>query len=186
MDLEEALRKLAEKDQQLTQANEKLKQYEGIDPEQANRDRQSLSDQLANTQRQFNEYKQATTQQIEALTADFNTQLNQKDVAFNFSSALGSAGVLPEYRDRFGDVAGSLKFEHGKLLNADGSEFNTSSLREKYPAMFAAVGDGAGSGATGSTTAPTTQGTKTVKAENGVITGVDPADMIGGKVVIGN
>jgi hypothetical protein len=173
MDLEQALAEIA-------RLQSEAKKFEGIDPAAVQRDRQSLSEQLANTQRQFNEYKQTA----EAEKTQLQGQLTQKDTGYHFRDALSAAGVLPEYRDRFNDVAAGLKFEGGKLKTSEGNDFDASSLRTTYPAMFAAVSDGAGSGAGGSNGAPAANAAKVIEAKNGIITGVEPSAILKGEVVI--
>lgn len=166
--------------QQVATLTGQLEKFQGIDPDQVTRDRASLSDQLANTQRQFNDFKQQT----EAEKSQLQQSLQQKDVGYHFRDQLAAAGVLPEYRDRFNDVANGLKFEGDKLLTADNQPFDAGSLRQKYPAMFAPIGDAAGSGATGSNTTATGNQPKVVNPQNGVISGVDPAAILNGSVVI--
>lgn len=157
-----------------------LKKFEGINPDEVVSDRTSLSEQLAHSQRQFNEFKQQTEAEKTAL----QQQLQQKDTGYHFRDQLASAGVLPEYRDRFNDVSNGLKFEGDKLLTQDNQPFDAGSLRTKYPAMFAPIADASGSGASGSNATPTANQPKVVTAQNGVISGVDPAAVLNGSVVI--
>lgn len=166
--------------QQVASLTDQLKKFEGIDPDTVTRDRTSLSEQLSNTQRQFNEFKQ----QSEAEKTALQKQLQQKDVDYHFRDQLASAGVLPEYRDRFNDLAASLQYDADKLQTSGGEPFDVASLRDKYPAMFAPVAAPAGSGATGSNATPTSNQPKVVNPSNGVISGVDPAAILDGSVVI--
>jgi hypothetical protein len=77
----------------------------------------------------------------------------------------------------------------------DGKVFDKSSnksledaiadYRTKFPAMFAAEGDGSGSGATGSQGSTTTSTTSVVKAsESSAIASLNPQDVIEGRVEI--
>ncbi len=173
MTLEEALAEI----ERLKNA---AKRFEGINPDEIRSDRQSLSTQLENVTRQLNEFKT----RAEATEKALREQLTAKDASQLFSKSLGAVGVLPEYADLFGHVLTDLKLEGGKLLNKDGTEFDPKSLVGKYPAMFAAASDGAGSGSNGNNGKPETTTVKTIEAKNGVISGVDPKAIIDGSVVV--
>lgn len=173
MDLEQALA-------EIENLKAKLSKFDGVDPDQVTRDRQSLSDQLANTQRQFNEFKAAAETEKQNLV----NQLTAKEIQYKLNDALSAAGVLPEYRDRFGDLSGAMELRDNQLW-LGGKEFNAIELREKYPALFAAVQDGAGSGATGSTAVSSGGSSpQVVTSDNGIIAGVSPDAVLKGEVVI--
>jgi hypothetical protein len=123
--------------------------------------------------------------QLEATTADYEGKLSQTKTTYKFAAALQAAGVLPEYADRFNDVAAQLSLDRDQLM-ADGKPFDPKELRAKYPAMFAAAPEGAGSGATGGTAPPASAGeVRVVKAsDRAAMSAVDPLDLISGKVVI--
>jgi hypothetical protein len=122
---------------------------------------------------------------VQTITADYEAKLTKTQTTYKFAQALTAAGVLPEYADRFGDVAGQLSLDRDQLM-ADGKPFDPTELRKKYPAMFAAAPEGAGSGATGGTTPAASSGdVRVVKAsDRAAMSALDPADLISGKVVI--
>jgi hypothetical protein len=177
MTLEEALVKIAE-------LEAITRKFEGIDPETVNSDRKTLSQQLQvkETQLQKREQEfQKLQQQLEQLKSDHEKQISQKEAQFQFSRELSQVGVLPEYSDRFSDVVPNLEFKEGKFFQGD-TEFKVASLKEKYPAMFLASVP-SGSGATGSTGQPGTS-LKSFQAKDGIVSGVDPDDVLSGKVKI--
>jgi hypothetical protein len=121
----------------------------------------------------------------ETTVADYEGKLTQTQTSYKFAAALQAAGVLPEYADRFGDVAGKLSLDREQLMT-DGKPFDAAELRAKYPAMFKAAPESAGSGATGGNTPPPSSGEVRVikSSDRAAISAVDPADLISGKVVI--
>lgn len=101
-----------------------------------------------------------------------------------FTDQLAAAKVLPEYRDRFGDIESSLTVENGKLMR-DGQPFDVAGLRQKYPGMFAPAVDAAGSGSAPSNGTASAGGVRIVSGSDIEATrSVDPADLASGKVVI--
>lgn len=173
MDLEQAL-------QEIQRLQGELKKFEGINLTDVQQQSQTLTEQLATTRRELEQLRQSSEKTI----ADLQGQLQQKDVSLHFGNALASANVLPEYRDRFNDVANSLKVEGDKLLTQDGQPFDAASLKSKYPAMFAPDADASGSNASGSSGTAGSSESKAVNSTNGVVSGVDPADVLAGTVSI--
>lgn len=173
MDLEQAL-------QEIDRLKGDLAKFDGINPTEVQRQSQTLTEQLAATRQELNQLKQTSTQTI----ADLQTQLTQKDVGMQFNNALSQAGVLPQYRNLLDNVAGSLKLENGKLVSQDGKPFDAASLRTQYPAMFAPEADASGNGASGSSGNSGSSESKAVNSTNGVVSGVDPADVLAGTVSI--
>lgn len=173
MDLEQAL-------QEIDRLKGELGKFDGINPTEVQRQSQTLTQQLADTRRELSELKDTSTKTIAGLQG----QLTQKDVNLHFNNALAEAKVLPEYRNLFDGMAGSLKFENGKLLNQDGQPFDALALRTQYPAMFAPQSDASGSNASGSSGNSGSSESKAVNSANGVVSGVDPADVLAGTVSI--
>jgi hypothetical protein len=177
MDLEAALARI-------TELEGLLEKFKGIDPEQATRDRQTLTDQLANTQRQFNEFKVKTeTEKTQLLS-----QITRRDIRTEFDKAFINSKGLAEYGDVLFQTAiagDNLHLKDGTVMTRDGKPLTEllTTFQERYPAMFAAPAAG-GSGATGSQTQSTPAGVKTVSPQNGVIAGVDAAAVIKGEVQI--
>lgn len=175
MELDEALR-------EIERLKGEMKKFDGIDPTEITRDRQTLSDQLANTQRQFNEFKQQT----EAEKAQLQQQLTYRDLKAGFDQAFVGSKGLQQYGDvLFTTAAPNLELKDGAIVTKDGKPLADviASYQEKFPAMFAADQVG-GSGATGSNTQPTTGGATTVTPNNGIISGVTPESVIKGDVKI--
>jgi len=141
----------------------------------------SLTEQVATLTAKLAE----TEGKVSTLTTEYEAKLTQTKTSYKFAQALQTAGVLPEYADRFGDVAEGLSLDRDQLMS-DGKPFDPTELRKKYPAMFKAAPEGAGSGATGGTTPPPSSGdVRVIKASDRVaMSAVDPADLISGKVVI--
>lgn len=141
----------------------------------------SLTEQVATLTAQLAEAQG----KLETTVADYEAKLTKTATTYKFTQALQNAGVLPEYADRFGDVAGTLSLDRDQLM-ADGKPFDATELRKKYPAMFKAAPEGAGSGATGGTTPPPSSGdVRVIKAsDRAAMSAVNPADLISGKVVI--
>jgi hypothetical protein len=168
LDSERALREKAEKLLKAKQDAEDLA-------------KQSLTDQVAALTAQLAEAQG----KYETTVADYEGKLTKTQTTYKFAAALQAAGVLPEYADRFGDVAGKLSLDRDQLM-ADGKPFDPKELRAKYPAMFAAAPEGAGSGAAGGTAPPASAGeVRVIKAsDRAAMSAVDPADLISGKVVI--
>lgn len=168
LDAERALREKAEKLLKTKQDAEDL----------ANK---SLTEQVATLTAKLAE----TEGKVSTLTTEYEAKLTKAATSYKFTQALQNAGVLPEYADRFGDVADTLSLDRDQLM-ADGKPFDAAELRKKYPAMFAAAPEGAGSGATSGTTPPPSSGdVRVIKAsDRAAISAVDPADLISGKVVI--
>jgi hypothetical protein len=154
----------------------RLKAFDGLDPENARHAERTLREQIEDLQLQLDEQKAA----YERDTTDLTKRLTQKDVGYQFTAALSDMGVLPEYRDRFNDIAGSLEVGTDGKLTRNGQPFNPAELRAKYPAMFKADNVPAGSGSNG-TSGRSPNGTQVVAASSN---SADPNDMISGKVVL--
>lgn len=97
---------------------------------------------------------------------------------------LGRVGVLPDYQDLI-EPAISAMVQTDEEGNHSLPENFVTTLRDKYPAMFAPESDGAGTGVSTSTSGPAAQQQSIqVSPQGGVITGVDPGDVMAGKVAI--
>jgi hypothetical protein len=153
----------------------RLKAFDGVDPENARHAEATLREQLTDLQRQVDE----TKARYDRDTADLTKKLTTKDIGYQFTAALADLGVLPEYRDRFGDIAAGLELADGKLTR-NGQPFSPAELRTKYPAMFKAENQAAGTGANG-TSGRSPDGTKTIPAS---ANNANPDDLITGKVVL--
>jgi hypothetical protein len=153
----------------------RLKAFDGLDPENARHAERTLREQIEDLQLQLDE----SNARYERDTTDLTKRLTGKDIGYQFTAALSDLGVLPEYRDRFGDIAGSLELADGKLTR-NGQPFNPAELRAKYPAMFKADNVPAGSGSNG-TSGRSPNGTQVVAASSN---SADPSDMMSGKVVL--
>lgn len=164
---------------QIDAMQQALQPYQGLDPVAA---REAIANQAtrAATDSQF----QAVQAERDRLQADLqqyqngNAQLSKELAA---TRGLTAAGVRPQYEELLlPRVTGSLE------LNDDGTakapEGFWDGLKTKYPDMFHAE-DAAGTGAAAGETAAADT-TRTVQATDGLVTGLDPADVLNGKVSI--
>jgi hypothetical protein len=157
----------------------KLKAYDGIDPDKARAAEKTLQEQLDYAKSQLEE----TKSQYEKDMATLKQQLTHKDINFAFGDALVAAKVLPEYRDRFNDISSNLEYRDGALWQG-GKPFDPKTLRDKYPAMFAAEVQANGGAAPGAGNGKVEQ-VRSVKASDvAAIEALNPADVASGKVVI--
>lgn len=175
MELDDALK-------EIDRLKGELGKFEGIDPTQVKANQQTLSEQLNTTKSTLDSYKQSS----EARIKDLEGQLTQRDIRSQFVNSYTGAKGLPEYGDvLFNALAGNFELKDGKVVDKTSQkpvEEAISDYRTKYPAMFAAEGDGSGSGSTGSTGQTETTGTKVVKAQNGIIQGVSPTELRSSKL----
>ncbi|MBW4523267.1 MAG: hypothetical protein KME16_26810 [Scytolyngbya sp. HA4215-MV1] len=135
-------------------------------------------------------------QQVTSLTSERDTYKTQAEtlgtqnqslrLGAAFDSALNAAGVLPQYRDRFADQITQLKLDGDTVLTQDGkplTEF-AAGLKTQYPALFAAENNPTGSGT--QPTIPTTPASTSVISgtDAKAVSGLNPQDVIGGKVQV--
>ncbi|NJN89515.1 MAG: hypothetical protein HC878_03485 [Leptolyngbyaceae cyanobacterium SL_5_14] len=141
------------------QVQQLTQQYEGIDPTAA---RQAL-ERLPSLEQQLN------TTRIESAAGNVLSQ------------------IVPEYRDLFrSSISSQLQVnDQGQVLGGDGRSLDqiSSDLKTRFPNMFIADAAPTGAGVTASNGGATPP-PSVVTATNGVITGVNPDDVIGGKVQI--
>jgi uncharacterized protein (DUF3084 family) len=141
------------------QVQQLTQQYEGIDPNVA---RQAL-ERLPSLEQQLNSTR------IESAAGNVLSQ------------------IVPEYRDLFrSSISSQLQVnDQGQVLGGDGRSLDqiATDLKTRFPNMFIAdqVATGAGVTASNGGAAPSPS---VVTTTNGVITGVNPDDVIGGKVQI--
>lgn len=164
---------------QIDALQQALQPYQGLDPVAA---REAIANQA--TRAASDAQYQAVQAERDRLQADLqqyqqgNAQLSKELAA---TRGLTAAGVRPQYEELLlPKITGSLELaEDGTVKAPDGL---WDGLKTKYPDMFHAE-DGAGTGATGGETAADTS-PRTVQATNGMVTGLDPADVLNGKVSI--
>lgn len=156
-----------------------LQPYQGLDPAKAREAIAAQQTRAADT---------AQLQQVQAERDQYKTDLQQfKDGNLQLSKelaatrGLNTAGVRPNYEGLLlSQVTGSLEVgEDGKVAAPEGL---WDGLKTKYPDMFFAedgAGTGAASGGTGADETP-----RAVKATNGLVTGVDPDEVLSGKVKV--
>lgn len=159
---------------------EQVKPYDGLDPKGAREaiaklpELTRLQQTLSQTATERDQFK-TQAEKLGESTQDLRTQVV-------VARGLGSLGVLPEYQELVEPAVRSLVQvgEDGTPSLPDGFG---STLRDKYPAMFAPLTDGAGSG-TGEGQPARTEGPRQVAPKGGVIKGVNPADVLSGRVAI--
>lgn len=112
-------------------------------------------------------------------------ELNATKIETAAAEVLGQ--VLPQYRDLFrSSVRSQLQVnDQGQVVTGDGRSLSdvAAGLKTQYPNMFAADNVPTGSGMTTAAPSPSPS-PASVGTQNGVITGVDPADVLAGKVQI--
>jgi hypothetical protein len=153
--------------------------YQGLDPVVT---REAIASKASRT---------ATDAQMQALQAErdrFQADLTQyqntnaqlsKELAA--TRGLTKAGVRPEYEELLlSKATGSL--ELGEDGAATAPEGFWDGLKTQYPAMFFAE-DGAGTGAAPGASAAD-DSPRAVKATNGLVTGLDPDEVLNGKVTV--
>jgi F0F1-type ATP synthase epsilon subunit len=161
---------------------EQAKPFDDLDPNSA---REAIA-KLPEIVRLQETLSQAATErdQFKAQVADLGSVAAglARDVVV--ARGLGRVGVLPAYQDLIEPaIAGMVQADDQGNYSLP-EDFATS-LRDKYPAMFAPESDGAGTGTSTSTSGPAKDKQPTqVASQGGVITGVDPGDVMDGKVQI--
>jgi hypothetical protein len=144
---------------ELSTAQNQLKQFEGIDPQAA----------------------RTALQQLPTIQQELNTT--------RIESAAGNvlAQIMPEYRDLFrSSVHSQLQVDDkGQVVAGDGRSLDqiATDLKTRYPTMFIADVAPTGAGVTASNGGATPP-PAVVTTTNGIITGVNPDDVIQGKVQI--
>jgi len=163
---------------QLDALGQALQPYAGLDPQiakaaiEAQASRGAIDSQLQTTAAERDNWKaQAEQLQTVATTALKETQAVR---------GLTAAGVRPEYESLLLPtvLTGLEVKEDGKVTAPDGF---MDGLKGKFPAMFFAD-DAAGGGTPGGS--DTTPAPTSVSAVNGVVSGVNPADVLAGKVIL--
>jgi hypothetical protein len=157
--------------------------YDSLDPNAA---RTAIA-QVETLQTQVNELKPKADKhdelvgQVETLTT--GKQQAQRDLLA--ARTVSSAGVLPEFRDLIEPQIAVAAVPNDKGEFGLPEKF-IDGLKGKYPSAFAAADaggtGGAGNGGQGSDTSTTQP--QTVKAQSGVVSGVNPEDVMSGKVKI--
>ncbi len=130
--------------------------------------------------------KLTTDQKVEALTAQIaalQTNLVQKDARLALTQSLQKLEPLPEYAPLLSQITADVTLNEAGELVRDGKVFDPATLRSQYPALFAPENKSSGGGATGGT-AGQSSAAKTLPMGQ-VLTGINPDDMISGKVVLG-
>ncbi|MBE9157893.1 hypothetical protein IQ265_13815 [Nodosilinea sp. LEGE 06152] len=164
---------------QLDALQQALQPYQGLDPVaaraaiDAQNQRSATDAQLKQTQTERDDFK-TQLQQMQA----GNAQLSKELAA---TRGLTAAGVRPQYEELLlGKVTSSIELaEDGTPKTPEGF---WDGLKTKYPDMFHAE-DGAGTGATPGDTAADTS-PRTVQATNGIVSGVNPTDVLNGSVTV--
>lgn len=156
---------------QLDSLRSQLEPYQGLDPVAA-REAIASKSQLQQVLTERDDFK-AQLQQFQA----GNAQLSKELAA---TRGLTAAGVRPQYEDLLlPKVTGSL--EVGEDGTAKAPEGFWDGLKTQYPDMFHAE-DAAGTGAAPGATADDSP--RTVQASNGLVSGVDPSDVLNGSVTV--
>ncbi|MEA5447987.1 hypothetical protein VB780_05360 [Leptolyngbya sp. CCNP1308] len=156
-----------------------LQPYQGLDPVAA---REAIANQATRAASDA-QYQQLQTERdnYQAQLKQFqdgNAQLSKELAA---TRGLAAAGVRPQYEELLlPRVTGSIELaEDGTPQTPEGF---WDGLKTKYPDMFHAE-DGAGTGAApGATTADDSP--RTVQATNGMVTGLDPSDVLNGSIAL--
>jgi hypothetical protein len=163
---------------QLDALEQTLSAFDGLDPQAA---REAIAAQANRAA------ADAQTQAIAAERDTFKAQLTEMqqtalDAKKEVQAVRGlvSAGVRPEYETLLlPAVLNGLEVKEGGAIAVPDGLWD--GLKQKYPAMFHAA-DAAGTGTTtGETSAPAPAA---VPVSNGVISGVNPADVLSGGVVL--
>ncbi|MEA5465270.1 hypothetical protein [Leptothoe sp. PORK10 BA2] len=166
---------LATFDQAITQAE----LYQGIDPQAA----RTAIQQLEQRQQQDGQLQTMAGERDQLATqlADMRSQLVNSQKQFTALKGLGSAGIRPEYEELLlPQVTGSLELaENGEVEIPDGLY---DGLKQKYPAMFFGEDAAGTGGAAGGGTNTTEEQPQQVTAKDGIVTGVNPDDVLSGKV----
>ena len=161
-------------DQAITQAG----LYDGLDPEAARTAIQQLDQYQSQT-----EQRQTVTDERDQLTTqltDVSSQLVTSQKQFTALRGLIAAQLRPEYEDLLlPQVANSLDVsETGEITTPDGLY---DGLKTKYPAMFFG-NDDAGTGGHAGEGDSTEESPKHLTAKDGIVSGVNPDDVINGSV----
>ncbi|MFG6094109.1 hypothetical protein SPB21_02615 [Leptothoe sp. ISB3NOV94-8A] len=161
-------------DQAITQAD----LYDGIDPEAA----RTALQQLDQYQTQADQLQTLTDERDQLTTqlADTKTQLVTSQKQFTALRGLTSAQLRPEYEELLlPQVANSLDVgENGDITAPEGFY---DGLKTKYPAMFFGD-DAAGTGGSAGEGNSTEETPKQLTAKDGIVSGVNPDDVISGSV----
>lgn len=168
---------------QVANLQQDAQRFEGIDPDQYRQQNQTLTQQLETQSTQLAQLQQQLQQQTQAAQAG--------TLRTHAVEGLYQAGVRSQYRELMQDrVVGELGLnDQGQIQLPDGvADANAyyQGLRQRYPDCFAPDHQGEGSGSNPPNTAGGNDNpaVTTVKAEGGVISGVNPRDVIAGKVSI--
>jgi hypothetical protein len=154
--------------------------YDGLDPQAA---RDALQ-QLEQRRQQDGEINGLRTEKttLEQQLADANGTIQALTRQTAAVRGLMTNGVRPEYEDLL-----LPKVAEAVTLNDQGQagfkDDYWNSLKTQYPAMFFGD-DGAGTGDTSDTSGEGDKQPTSVQVSNGVVSGVDPADVLSGKVTL--
>lgn len=167
---------LTQFDQAITQAE----LYQGIDPQAA----RTAIQQLEQRQTQDNQLQTVAGErdQLQTTVGDLQGQLTDSRKQFTALKGLSAAGIRPEYEELLlPQVTSGLELaENGEIKTPDGLY---DGFKQKYPAMFFAE-DGAGTGGAAGDGNGSTEETQQVTANGGVVSGVNPDDVLSGKVKV--
>jgi TolA-binding protein len=139
-------------------------------------ERDDFRSQLENLQEEIKTERDTTRSQmdqLQTLAQDYQKQLHAV-------RGLVHSGIRPEYEDLLLPKATSaLQFKDGTIVEPDGL---WSDLKTKYPAMFFSK-DAAGAGTTGEASV-SRETTATYSPDDGIVKGINPVDVLNGKVSI--
>ncbi|NEQ29638.1 MAG: hypothetical protein F6K04_01355 [Leptolyngbya sp. SIO4C5] len=172
--------------EQLGQLEQALQPYEGLDP-QAARDALQQAERFNGVNNQLSTL-QTERDQLQQQVGKLGDRAQQAELQLDVYRGLNSAGLRPEFEELVLPFAqrSLSRDEQGNLIAGDRSagEF-FGGLKERFPQAFHAEGDAAGTGGAAAGGQPAEQGPTRVQAQNGIVSGVDPNDVLTGKVQIG-
>lgn len=165
---------------QFDQAIQQAELYDGIDPQAA---RTAIS-QLNQRQSQDNQLQTVTGERdsLQTQLSDTQNQLLTSRKEFAALKGLHAAGVRPEYQDLIlPQVTGALEIAEDGQISTPENLY--TGLKTQYAAMFYAE-DGAGTGGAGTEDDSAEESPTQVTATDGVVSGVNPDDVMSGKVSV--
>ncbi len=139
-------------------------------------ERDDFRSQLEDLQEEIKAERETTRSQVEqlqTLAQDYQKQLHAV-------RGLVHAGIRPEYEELLlAKATHSLQFKDGTIVEPDGL---WGDLKAKYPAMFFS-NDAAGAGTTSEATV-IRETAASYSPDDGIVKGINPADVLNGKVSI--
>jgi hypothetical protein len=165
---------------ELENLRDTVSDFEGIDPNSA---RTAISE-VGRLRADYESLK-PVADQVDTLTSSVNdlTTANQDlQRSLLASRTVNQAGILPEFQGLLEPVIAGAAQLNDQTKAFELPDGYLGQLQEQYPSAFMAT-EGAGTGGAGVGSDPDQDSQpSTVKVENGVVSGVDPSDVLAGKV----